>query len=155
MDRITIENGMQDISSGTCVKFIPRTHEPNFLDIQPRYGWAWLLHMVICMPWKCIFMIFTLWFCIMLIFVLHHKLLVISGADWRKPDPVTADSWVHVVRSGCPWINARPRLCTWAVSLWPWPLCHNRMEKHHARSGWRTTFHVCYRIQKCVSLSRK
>lgn len=38
MDRITIEGGMQDISSGTCIKFIPRTHEPNFLDIQPRYG---------------------------------------------------------------------------------------------------------------------
>lgn len=38
MDRITIENGMQDISSGTCIKFLPRTHEGNFLDIQPRYG---------------------------------------------------------------------------------------------------------------------
>lgn len=42
MDRITIETGMQDISSGTCIKFIPRTHEGNFLDIQPRYGWVWL-----------------------------------------------------------------------------------------------------------------
>eukprot|EP00066_Takifugu_rubripes_P019607 XP_011608873.1 PREDICTED: high choriolytic enzyme 1-like [Takifugu rubripes] len=43
MDRITIEGGMQDISSGTCIKFIPRTHEPNFLDIQPRYGcWSFL-----------------------------------------------------------------------------------------------------------------
>lgn len=38
MDRITIETGMQDIASGTCIKFIPRTHEGNFLDIQPRYG---------------------------------------------------------------------------------------------------------------------
>uniref|UniRef100_A0A672JHY9 Metalloendopeptidase n=1 Tax=Salarias fasciatus TaxID=181472 RepID=A0A672JHY9_SALFA len=43
MDRITIETGMQDISSGTCVKFIQRTHEANFLDIQPRYGcWSFL-----------------------------------------------------------------------------------------------------------------
>ncbi|KAM9346848.1 uncharacterized protein ABDE67_011161 [Symphorus nematophorus] len=43
MDRITIENGMQDISSGTCIKFIQRTHEANFLDIQPRYGcWSFL-----------------------------------------------------------------------------------------------------------------
>ncbi|XP_051815009.1 high choriolytic enzyme 2-like [Acanthochromis polyacanthus] len=38
MDRITIETGMQDISSGTCIKFVPRTHESSFLDIQPRYG---------------------------------------------------------------------------------------------------------------------
>ncbi|KAK2839705.1 hypothetical protein Q5P01_013445 [Channa striata] len=43
MDRITIETGMQDISSGTCIKFVPRTHEANFLDIQPRYGcWSFL-----------------------------------------------------------------------------------------------------------------
>lgn len=40
MDRITIETGMQDISAGTCIKFVPRTHEANFLDIQPRYGWV-------------------------------------------------------------------------------------------------------------------
>uniref|UniRef100_A0A8C6Q5A6 Metalloendopeptidase n=1 Tax=Nothobranchius furzeri TaxID=105023 RepID=A0A8C6Q5A6_NOTFU len=32
MDRITIETGMQDISAGSCVKFVPRTHEANFLD---------------------------------------------------------------------------------------------------------------------------
>ncbi len=38
MDRITIENGMQDITAGTCIKFVPRTHEGSFLDIQPRYG---------------------------------------------------------------------------------------------------------------------
>uniref|UniRef100_A0A3Q3AY55 Metalloendopeptidase n=2 Tax=Kryptolebias marmoratus TaxID=37003 RepID=A0A3Q3AY55_KRYMA len=43
MDRITIETGMQDISSGSCVKFVPRTHEASFLDIQPRYGcWSFL-----------------------------------------------------------------------------------------------------------------
>uniref|UniRef100_A0A3P9BKH0 Metalloendopeptidase n=1 Tax=Maylandia zebra TaxID=106582 RepID=A0A3P9BKH0_9CICH len=43
MDRITIETGMQDISAGTCVKFVPRTHEGNFLDVQPRYGcWSFL-----------------------------------------------------------------------------------------------------------------
>ncbi len=65
--------------------------------------------------------------------VLHRKLLVISRADWRKPDPVTADSWVHVVRSGCPWVNACPWLCAWAISLWPRPLCYNCMEKHYAR----------------------
>lgn len=29
MDRITIETGMQDISSKTCVKFIPRTHQQS------------------------------------------------------------------------------------------------------------------------------
>lgn len=43
MDRITIETGMQDISAGSCIKFVPRTHEANFLDIQPRYGWEILI----------------------------------------------------------------------------------------------------------------
>ncbi|XP_036395890.1 high choriolytic enzyme 1-like [Megalops cyprinoides] len=43
MDRMTIETGMQDISSGTCVKFVPRSHEANFLDIQPKLGcWSFL-----------------------------------------------------------------------------------------------------------------
>lgn len=38
MDRITIEMGMLDILLETCVKFVPRSHETNFLDIQPRFG---------------------------------------------------------------------------------------------------------------------
>ncbi|KAM4609467.1 hatching enzyme 1.2 [Polymixia lowei] len=43
MERITIETGMQDIAAGTCIKFVPRTHEASFLDIQPRYGcWSFL-----------------------------------------------------------------------------------------------------------------
>ncbi|KAK1789090.1 hypothetical protein P4O66_015045 [Electrophorus voltai] len=43
MDRITIEVGMEDISAGTCVKFVPRTHQANFLDIQPKFGcWSFL-----------------------------------------------------------------------------------------------------------------
>ncbi|KAG5833153.1 hypothetical protein ANANG_G00272820 [Anguilla anguilla] len=43
MDRMTIETGMQDISSGTCVKFVPRSHEADYLDIQPKGGcWSFL-----------------------------------------------------------------------------------------------------------------
>uniref|UniRef100_A0A8C7KDP5 Metalloendopeptidase n=1 Tax=Oncorhynchus kisutch TaxID=8019 RepID=A0A8C7KDP5_ONCKI len=43
MDRITIEMGMLDILLETCVKFVPRSHETNFLDIQPRFGcWSFL-----------------------------------------------------------------------------------------------------------------
>ncbi|XP_026073083.1 high choriolytic enzyme 1-like [Carassius auratus] len=43
MDRITIETGMLDISSATCVKFVPRTHEANFLNIESRTGcWSYL-----------------------------------------------------------------------------------------------------------------
>lgn len=38
MDRITIEMGMLDILLKTCVKFVPRSHETNYLDIQPRFG---------------------------------------------------------------------------------------------------------------------
>uniref|UniRef100_A0A8C4SRG2 Metalloendopeptidase n=1 Tax=Erpetoichthys calabaricus TaxID=27687 RepID=A0A8C4SRG2_ERPCA len=42
-DRIIIETGMQDISTGTCVRFVPRTHEANYLDIQPKFGcWSYL-----------------------------------------------------------------------------------------------------------------
>ncbi len=44
MDRITIETGMMDISSATCVKFVPRTHEANFLDIQSRTGSVLCIH---------------------------------------------------------------------------------------------------------------
>lgn len=40
MDRITIETGMLDILSQTCIKFVPRTHEANFLNIQPKRGWV-------------------------------------------------------------------------------------------------------------------
>lgn len=78
---------------------------------------------------------------------LHPKLLVISGTDWRKPDLVTADSWVYLVGRCCPWINARPWLCTWAVSLWPRPLCYYRLEKHHARSGWCQSKYVVASIK--------
>ncbi|XP_045560370.1 hatching enzyme 1.2 [Salmo salar] len=43
MDRITIEMGMLDILLKTCVKFVPRSHETNYLDIQPRFGcWSFL-----------------------------------------------------------------------------------------------------------------
>ncbi|XP_066544627.1 high choriolytic enzyme 1-like [Amia ocellicauda] len=43
MDRITIEIGMQDISASTCVKFVPRSHEANYLDIQNKLGcWSFL-----------------------------------------------------------------------------------------------------------------
>lgn len=66
---------------------------------------------------------------------LRRQLLVISGADWRKSDPVAAASRVHVVRSGCPWADARSRLRARAVSLWPRPLRFHHMAKRHARSG--------------------
>ncbi|XP_054643334.1 high choriolytic enzyme 1-like isoform X2 [Dunckerocampus dactyliophorus] len=43
MDQITIETGMQDISSGTCVQFVPHSHEANFLDVEPRNScWSFL-----------------------------------------------------------------------------------------------------------------
>lgn len=139
MDRITIENGMQDISTETCIKFVPRTHEANFLDIQPRYGWVWLWH--VAFTRLCVWFLrcdVALWWW-HVISVVHPKLLVVPGADWRKPDPVTADPWLHVVRSGCPRADARPWLCARAVSLRPRPLCHNCVEKHHARLGWMVT----------------
>lgn len=75
-----------------------------------------------------------------IISVPYPKLLVISGTDWRKPDPVAADSWLHVVRGGCPWINACPRLCAWTVSLWPRPVCHDYVEKYYARLGWKSNW---------------
>lgn len=130
-------------------KTFPLEHVLNFFHALMRatslifsldmgeYGcYVWLLHDF-----------YFCWFCIVtithVISVLRPKLLVISGADWRKPDPVTADSWVHLVRGCCPWVNACPWLCTWAVSLWPRPLCFDCMEKHHERSGWTITFSMC------------
>jgi len=44
MDRITIETGMLDISSATCVKFVPRTHQADFINIQSRSGWVHCSH---------------------------------------------------------------------------------------------------------------
>lgn len=85
--------------------------------------------------WCCFHLTFWWWH---IISVSHHKLLVISGADWRKPDSVAADSRLHVVRGGCPWINARPWLCAWAVSLWPRPVRHHYVEKHHGRLEWKS-----------------
>lgn len=90
----------------------------------------WLLFFIFCFN-----LTFWWWH---IISVPHHKLLVISGADWRKPDPVAADSWLHVVRGGCTWINACPRLCAWTVSLWPRPVRHDYVEKHRARLGWKS-----------------
>lgn len=140
MDRITIEGGMQDISSGTCIRFIPRTHEPNFLDIQPRYGWVQLTAPFLCL-WTptlshslCMCCCFAS--CLSFFFVAHSKLLVISGTDGRESDPVPADPWVHVVRSGCARANARPGLRARAVSLRPGQLRHNCVEEHHGWSGW-------------------
>lgn len=143
MDRITIEGGMQDISSGTCIKFIPRTHEPNFLDIQPRYGWVWQKHVSFLCFWTvslCLGVMFCFFF--ILSFVAHSKLLVISGTGWRKSGSVPADPWVHVVRGGCARADARSGFCARAVSLWPRQPRHDCVEEHHGRSGWMTTWTV-------------
>lgn len=151
MDRITIEGGMQDISSGTCIKFIPRTHEPNFLDIQPRYGWVQLIHT----PFRWLWVVswsFSVCVCVLLscflfiFFVALSKLLVISGPDRRKSDPVPADPRVHVVRSGCARANARPGLCARAVPLWPRQLCDDCVEEHHGRWGGMTRSAMLWRI---------
>uniref|UniRef100_A0A4W4H8E2 Metalloendopeptidase n=1 Tax=Electrophorus electricus TaxID=8005 RepID=A0A4W4H8E2_ELEEL len=42
-DRRTIKRGMELIESGTCVRFVPRTHQRDFLEIQPKSGcWSFL-----------------------------------------------------------------------------------------------------------------
>ncbi|XP_066544159.1 hatching enzyme 1.2 isoform X2 [Amia ocellicauda] len=43
IDRITIESGMEEIANGTCIRFVPWTHQRNYLDIQPKSGcWSFL-----------------------------------------------------------------------------------------------------------------
>lgn len=86
-------------------------------------------------------------------FFLLSKLLVISGADWRKPGHVTPDSWVHVVRSGRARVHACSWLCTWAVPLRPRPIRHNCMEKHHTRLGWMITCVLCFSFKKICLLN--
>lgn len=34
---------MENIERGTCVKFVPRTHQQDFIDILPKSGWVPLL----------------------------------------------------------------------------------------------------------------
>lgn len=35
-----IKKGMENIEKGTCVRFVPRTHEQDYIDIQPKSGWV-------------------------------------------------------------------------------------------------------------------
>ncbi|KAK2849631.1 hypothetical protein Q7C36_008414 [Tachysurus vachellii] len=43
VDRRTIKQGMNLIERNTCVRFVPRTHQRDFLDIQPKTGcWSYL-----------------------------------------------------------------------------------------------------------------
>ncbi|XP_028847000.1 high choriolytic enzyme 1 [Denticeps clupeoides] len=43
VDRRTIKKGMQLIENDTCVRFVPRTHQRDYLDLQPKSGcWSYL-----------------------------------------------------------------------------------------------------------------
>lgn len=35
-----IKKGMETIERGTCVRFVPRTHQEDFVDIKPKSGWV-------------------------------------------------------------------------------------------------------------------
>lgn len=94
MDRITIENGMQDISSGTCIKFLPRTHEGNFLDIQPRYGWVWLL--LVAFAWFFIFADFVLWRS-------HMSFLFCAPSCWSFLGQTGGSQTLSLQTPGCIW----------------------------------------------------
>ncbi|XP_031155173.1 low choriolytic enzyme [Sander lucioperca] len=38
-----IKKGMESIEKGTCVRFVPRTHQRDYVDIQPKSGcWSYL-----------------------------------------------------------------------------------------------------------------
>ncbi|XP_056892324.1 hatching enzyme 1.2 [Takifugu flavidus] len=38
-----IKRGMESIERGTCVRFVPRTHQEDFIDIKPKSGcWSYL-----------------------------------------------------------------------------------------------------------------
>lgn len=35
-----IQRAMENVERGTCVKFVPRTHQQDFIDILPKSGWV-------------------------------------------------------------------------------------------------------------------
>ncbi|KAM3607115.1 uncharacterized protein V6R79_001947 [Siganus canaliculatus] len=38
-----LKKGMENIEKGTCVRFVPRTHQRDYIDIQPKSGcWSYL-----------------------------------------------------------------------------------------------------------------
>lgn len=43
METKLIKKGMENIEKGTCVRFVPRTHQQDYIDIQPKSGWEPLL----------------------------------------------------------------------------------------------------------------
>ncbi|XP_030613591.1 low choriolytic enzyme isoform X3 [Archocentrus centrarchus] len=43
LDATLIKKGMENIEAGTCVRFVPRTHQRDYIDIQPKSGcWSYL-----------------------------------------------------------------------------------------------------------------
>lgn len=38
-----IKKGMENIEKGTCVRFVPWTHQRDYIDIQPKSGWENIL----------------------------------------------------------------------------------------------------------------
>lgn len=101
MDRITIEGGMQDISSGTCIKFIPRTREPNFLDIQPRYGWVQLSPAPLFLPLNSEFIslcVLVRYFASRLSFFLLH-----TPSCWSFLGQTGGNQILSLQTPGCMW----------------------------------------------------
>lgn len=39
MDQLVIKRRMEDLEDGTCIRFVPWTHQKDYLDIQPKSGW--------------------------------------------------------------------------------------------------------------------
>uniref|UniRef100_A0A3B4ABQ3 Metalloendopeptidase n=1 Tax=Periophthalmus magnuspinnatus TaxID=409849 RepID=A0A3B4ABQ3_9GOBI len=43
MEEKLIKKGMETVEKGTCVRFVPRTHQRDYIDIQPKSGcWSYL-----------------------------------------------------------------------------------------------------------------
>ncbi|CDR18501.1 unnamed protein product [Oncorhynchus mykiss] len=43
LDQRIIKSGMENMERGTCVRFVPWTHQRDYLDIQPKSGcWSYL-----------------------------------------------------------------------------------------------------------------
>ena len=38
LDQRIIKSGMENMERGTCVRFVPWTHQRDYLDIQPKSG---------------------------------------------------------------------------------------------------------------------
>lgn len=117
-----IKRGMETIERGTCVKFVPRTHQEDFIDIKPKSGWVF--------PLRNIKVTFVCKFKQINVQLPTMQVLVLPWCSWWKADYIPPEPWLPPAGSDYSWIHARSGLCARAVPLWQGQICHHHVAKH-------------------------